>query len=1349
MISFRTVSSWILYLSLISSPLFAQIKGGAPESRTIQAWNTHLTGLPSAQLSNFWGMGIDLNNSISRGAFLRVMDRVQFDPAKLTTAVSPEQKIAVVHQVLLPHTAELLQQTKTGGDSPRARQTLTALEDLVLISGALPETTIPLVRAGEREFREKVRAVLEKRLQKARHLIEGAEAAWGTKEDDVTAHVHTSARKESGHINEDAIHINSERGYFIVADGMGGHAAGEVASQIAKEVISKEIESRITPETTPEEVGNILRGALSRANQAILSHMNQHPQTSGMGTTVSVGVTVKGSRGQDILVSANAGDSGVFVRRNNGKLETVSVEESLVAQQMAFLIEILSQSGMDVARIQKTNRITTEDVRKARKGLENLAKMDPFFKDLLEKAIERNSDIDLAAYEIHPRRNVVDNPLGSDYFEIRDHTIRQVELNPGDIPFAVSDGVIDNLGLSRMKAISRVSKTPQELIQKLADESIRIATQPKNSKERKYRKPDDISGAALLVEGPGEKNPFSTLKPHQPETVEYKKTGPIEVEIGDMELQIRAVEDMPFERMKGLNFRVGYFILDPTNPKAFKGLRDGETVEISKTSPHRFDPASVGEARIRISRKGDHIILEDLGSKSGSRFRPLEEEIPAIQNPTPLSLDPLGSAQIDRGEGRILNLKAGEGIRLDLKGWQAKLWVRKEPGANRLIVESDKGNVLLEPGEKLPIGKRERAPGKFMVLDQPGIASQHAEVILLPDGRVQITNLGSKHGISLRPELPFAPSHPTRIHQQTQNYYIPADGLLAIRLPSGKYIRVLRQGQYWRVVQGKTELTLSPGKDLHIGRKPEGDGEKLILPPYEVQTSRNHMTIRLGEDGRLTVTEHSTYGTELSQALRVTGRIPGRQSQVTGRIYAVDHGEVIRVDFEKDPDLAEVYSSLHKPTTLERLRGWLGSTAEEQFLRRTYHTIQKEIPYSSERAEELEKGNIDRSMVIGKANLKGRKGVCRHQALASAALLEKLKQESYLSGEIYYVVGNGHAWTEYVFPTGKSYILDVAQHYFGPIEEAKFSGTSGKDLYSKYQYDAMGSLQRRESQSPTPPHHPPDVGPAKPRLNAREGVGGPSGKITLYKGGQTHEFSITLDRQPETAEGTFTGVDAQGNGIAIATPYYVGVEPKGLSPKQLRANMLRQASAGRRLQTLVTSGGFPENFHTAELLGLGTMEPALAKSIFGREEEVPVLLMRRSPGLTLSQWLLKGRKLDPQDWEGFTKGIRTLHEKGVVHNDLNTDNILVFEDPRTSRQHFTIIDPEMARFRDETSPATWKQYEDQENEELRQLGSQFRDSGSFLPTHPKIPFLREKIEPQISPPQKEASKQTGNRRVRF
>lgn len=113
---------------------------------------------------------------------------------------------------------------------------------------------------------------------------------------------------------------------FIVADGMGGAAAGELASQMATAVILEEVQTQWgnTAATDPDHFAQTLRQATERANQRIHAHATSNPDTKGMGTTV----TLAGFFG-DTLYLCQVGDSRAYLVRR-GVATQISKDQSLM-----------------------------------------------------------------------------------------------------------------------------------------------------------------------------------------------------------------------------------------------------------------------------------------------------------------------------------------------------------------------------------------------------------------------------------------------------------------------------------------------------------------------------------------------------------------------------------------------------------------------------------------------------------------------------------------------------------------------------------------------------------------------------------------------------------------------------------------------------------------------------------------------------------------------------------------------------------------------------------------------------------------------------------------------------------
>jgi protein phosphatase len=142
-------------------------------------------------------------------------------------------------------------------------------------------------------------------------------------------------RKRKG--NEDSLFVNPEQNLFVVADGMGGHAAGEVASRVAVESINEFVcltsgDEEITwPFGLDQNMsydGNRLKTAVRYANRKVLEAMKERSEYEGMATTVAA-VLVDGEEAN----LAHVGDSRVYLFRE-AALEQLTSDHSWVNEQI-------------------------------------------------------------------------------------------------------------------------------------------------------------------------------------------------------------------------------------------------------------------------------------------------------------------------------------------------------------------------------------------------------------------------------------------------------------------------------------------------------------------------------------------------------------------------------------------------------------------------------------------------------------------------------------------------------------------------------------------------------------------------------------------------------------------------------------------------------------------------------------------------------------------------------------------------------------------------------------------------------------------------------------------------------
>ena len=122
-------------------------------------------------------------------------------------------------------------------------------------------------------------------------------------------------------------HVVGQRGsVFMVADGMGGAAAGEVASAMAADVILTHLKQTWVndPEATSQKFAFRLKEAVELANAKIHQHSKDHPEVRGMGTTV----TVAGILGHELYL-AQVGDSRAYLIRKGSAIQ-LTKDQSLM-----------------------------------------------------------------------------------------------------------------------------------------------------------------------------------------------------------------------------------------------------------------------------------------------------------------------------------------------------------------------------------------------------------------------------------------------------------------------------------------------------------------------------------------------------------------------------------------------------------------------------------------------------------------------------------------------------------------------------------------------------------------------------------------------------------------------------------------------------------------------------------------------------------------------------------------------------------------------------------------------------------------------------------------------------------
>ncbi len=139
----------------------------------------------------------------------------------------------------------------------------------------------------------------------------------------------SSAKTDIGRrrkINQDAFYIDDELGFYVVADGMGGHAAGEVAAREAVEATHDMVlrgrvaiddfrENPLSQETS-KAICRLLESAIQSATYMVYGIAEQSPNYQGMGTTFSALLLV-----DDYAVTGQVGDTRVYCVRNDAAIQ--------------------------------------------------------------------------------------------------------------------------------------------------------------------------------------------------------------------------------------------------------------------------------------------------------------------------------------------------------------------------------------------------------------------------------------------------------------------------------------------------------------------------------------------------------------------------------------------------------------------------------------------------------------------------------------------------------------------------------------------------------------------------------------------------------------------------------------------------------------------------------------------------------------------------------------------------------------------------------------------------------------------------------------------------------------------
>ena len=148
--------------------------------------------------------------------------------------------------------------------------------------------------------------------------------------------------------NEDALYLDDDLGLYVVADGMGGHQAGEVASGLVIETIrdymkqvteSEDAEELEDSDETLSKQANQLLSGIHLANRGVHQVAQSSEDYKGMGSTVSAVLFT-----DDTVIAANVGDSPIYLS-HDGNVELLSMTHNVITEQSAIDPEAAKRIG--------------------------------------------------------------------------------------------------------------------------------------------------------------------------------------------------------------------------------------------------------------------------------------------------------------------------------------------------------------------------------------------------------------------------------------------------------------------------------------------------------------------------------------------------------------------------------------------------------------------------------------------------------------------------------------------------------------------------------------------------------------------------------------------------------------------------------------------------------------------------------------------------------------------------------------------------------------------------------------------------------------------------------------------
>lgn len=158
--------------------------------------------------------------------------------------------------------------------------------------------------------------------------------------------------------NEDSVLAVPEHGVVVLADGMGGHNAGEVASRMAVTLIAEQLGEWLpdNSDASMRELRRAMAVGVDAANRSIFEAANTNADYHGMGTTLVLAVVHQGE-----MVLGHAGDSRAYLWRE-GTLKQLTRDHSLLQEQIDSGLITLAEAAMSSNHNLVTRALGVEDL---------------------------------------------------------------------------------------------------------------------------------------------------------------------------------------------------------------------------------------------------------------------------------------------------------------------------------------------------------------------------------------------------------------------------------------------------------------------------------------------------------------------------------------------------------------------------------------------------------------------------------------------------------------------------------------------------------------------------------------------------------------------------------------------------------------------------------------------------------------------------------------------------------------------------------------------------------------------------------------------------------------------------